>query len=197
MLFFILCYCVNIVLKLNFPFILMILCTEENKRSFSGALKRLNPFVTSKTLFFLPEKFPFLQRFFWPESNWKIYFFLTWKISVFYTLFWPEWNWKIYFFMTWKISVFYTLFWPEWNWKNLLFHVIHEKSPFFTPFFWPEWNWKINLWHEKSLFLIDMFYVMMVVATLYKPNINAVAKHLSCVLLKFVTHQADVFKVSF
>ena len=113
MLFFILCYCVNIVLKLNFPFILMILCTEENKRSFSGALKRLNPFVTSKTLFFLPEKSPFLQRFFWPEWNWKIYFFKTWKISVFYTLFWPEWNWKVEKF---------SFLW-------------HEKSPFFTPFF--------------------------------------------------------------
>ena len=42
-------------------------------------------------------------------------------------------------------------------------------------------------------FLTVIFYVMMVVATLYKPNINAVAKHISCVLLKFVTHQADVF----
>ena len=34
---------------------------------------------------------------------------------------------------------------------------------------------------------------MMVVATLYKPNINADVNHISYVLLKFVTHQADVF----
>ena len=29
---------------------------------------------------------------------------------------------------------------------------------------------------------------MMILATLYKPNINADAKHTYCVLLKFVTH---------
>ena len=33
-----------------------------------------------------------------------------------------------------------------------------------------------------------IFYVMMVVDTLYKPNINADAKHISFVLLKFFTH---------
>ena len=40
--FFLVCYCVNIVLKLNFPFIL---CTDDhkrpNKQSFSGPLKPL------------------------------------------------------------------------------------------------------------------------------------------------------------
>ena len=36
---------------------------------------------------------------------------------------------------------------------------------------------------------------MMILATLYKPNINADAKHTYCVLLKFVTHNfLDSFK---
>ena len=36
---------------------------------------------------------------------------------------------------------------------------------------------------------------MMILATLYKPNINADAKHIFCVLLKFVTHNfLDLFK---
>ena len=77
--------------------------------------------------------------------------------------------------------------------KNLLFYDI-KNLRFLHRFFGLNVIEKfIFLWHEKSLLLIEFFYVMMIVSTLYKPNINAVAKHISCVLLKFVTYQADVF----
>ena len=111
MLFFILCYCVNIVLKLNFPFILMILCTEENNQSFSGALKWLNPFVTSKTLFFYLKNLRFYSGFFWPEWNWKKFTFL-----------WHENLRFLHPFFAWLKLKKFTFLW-------------HEKSPFFTPFF--------------------------------------------------------------
>ena len=107
------------------------------------------------------------------------------KIFVFYTIFWPEW--KINCGM-WKNLRFLHRFWPEWKincgmWKNVLCTPLQEVgAALLDKFYQFLMTWHIVIYY---MFLTVIFYVMMILATLYKPNINAEAKHISCVLLKF------------